>query len=535
MITISLDAAAAHVGESVRFIAAVQQVATGKRVLVGRQRVQACHVLHVGDASRQFFKVTCWGEAPPTLIHSLSTGDPGPMQLSSADAVLRIGDIALFSFCCIKSYRGNVEAQFVLRNDESAMSSTVQLLYRKDRYFCTQDAPLKDLYPMIEWYKQHCREFIGDEGATPNRRTNRSPIKDLRENMVASVLCKLRPPKDNPAGTSEGGAAVASELDGVLLCELIMYDSARDVMTVNLWDQHADKRFIARLLEHRGAIEIDGIVVSLQALSNRLLANTTPHTVFRFVEVDDPESIELEKKLSGSGTPLQAGISLTKISGPVAFATLEELQGCMFEGQATLENVRVEQICMNRHYGHESRVLPRFAPQLAERYCSGCDQALPELSTRNDAVQSRYGVCANKCKTRRGSTVAAPCGWRYRRFSMVLRDSRNERLQVEVESQATVEMVGNIEAYVLMESYDKGNASASCQFDAASAVASLLNALVEDASQKFEAQILCSIVTTRDSASQPGDSYQDSSRDEDRTARRLFRLRSLASSDSFTI
>lgn len=61
MDTIALAEAAAHVGRSVRFVAAVQQVATGKRVLVGRQRVQSCHVLHVGDAGRQFFKVTCWG------------------------------------------------------------------------------------------------------------------------------------------------------------------------------------------------------------------------------------------------------------------------------------------------------------------------------------------------------------------------------------------------------------------------------------------------------------------------------------------
>ncbi|EEY66099.1 uncharacterized protein PITG_03641 [Phytophthora infestans T30-4] len=455
MTTISLDTAATHVGESVHFIAAVQQIATGKRVLVGRQRVQACHVLHVGDASRQFFKITCWGEAPPTLIHPASNEDSGPMQLLSADAVLRVGDIVLFSFCRIKSYRGNVEAQFILRNDEFATSSTVQLLYRKDRYFSTQDVPLKDLYPMIEWYKQHCREF------------------DLRENM----------------------------LDGVLLCELIMYDSPRDVMTVNLWDQHADKRFVARLLEHHGAIEIDGIVVSLQALSNRLLANTTPHSVFRFLEPDD-------------------------LDAPVTFATLEELEGCTFEGLATLENIRVEQVCLGRHFGHESHVLPSFAPQLAERYCTGCDQALPEISTRNNAAQTRFGACANKCKTRRGSTVDASCGWRYRRFSMILRDSRNERVQVEVDNLATVEMVGNIEAQVLMESR---------QFDAASAVASLLNALVEDANQKFEAQLLCCTDKTRDSVSQPSDSYQDSSREEERTDRRLFRLMGLIPNDSFSI
>ncbi|KAE8910782.1 hypothetical protein PF006_g17478 [Phytophthora fragariae] len=271
MDTIALAEAAAHVGRSVRFIAAVQQVSTGKRVLVARQRVQSCHVLHVGDASRQFFKVMCWGETPPTLIQSASTadsdGDSDPMRLSSADSAIKVGDIVLFSFCRIKSYRGNVEAQFILRNEEAATSSTAQLLYRKDRYFSVQDVPLKDSYPMIEWYKQHCREFIGEEegslvALTGLKKKNRSTIKDLRENMVASVVCKLRPPKDAAVGHSGGGTGFASEMDGVLLCELIMYDSARDAMTVNLWDQHTEKRFITRLVEHRGAVEIDGIVMT---------------------------------------------------------------------------------------------------------------------------------------------------------------------------------------------------------------------------------------------------------------------------------
>ncbi|POM66318.1 Hypothetical protein PHPALM_17839 [Phytophthora palmivora] len=493
MDTISLEDVVTHVGRSVRFIAAVQQIAIGKRVLVARQRVQTCHVLHVGDASRQFFKITCWGETPPTLIHSRSTsesdGDSDPMQLSSADAVLRVGDIVLFSFCRIKSYRGNVEAQFVQRNDESTTSSTVQLLYRKDRYFSTQDVPLKDLYPMIEWYKQHCREFLVMEGVT-------------------------------------------SELDGVLLCELIMYDSPRDAMTVNLWDQHAEKRFVARLLEHCGAIEIDGIVVSLQALSNRLLANTTPHTTFRLLDPSDQESMELGNKLSGSGNSLQAG---AKVNGQMTFSALEDLEGCLFEGLATLKDVRVEQVCLGSHLGSETRVLAKYASRLAERYCTGCDQTLPELLCRN-TTQPRFGSCANQCKTRQGSNVNALSSWRYRRMSMILRDSRNERLPVEVNNQAIVEIVGNIKAQVLMEFCEgnmQENAPSSFHFDTASAVASLLNALVEDASQQFEVQLMCSSVKTRDS--QASNSYPDSSHDDDLPARRVFSMVSLTPCDTFLV
>ncbi|CAI5736545.1 unnamed protein product [Peronospora destructor] len=274
MNVITLSEAVAHVGQDVRFIAAVQQISTGKRVLIARRRVQTCHVLHVCDASRQFFKITCWGDAPPKLIHSSFTSeserDVDPMQFSRTDAVIQAGDIVLFSFCRIQIYRGNVDAQFIVRNNEAATSSTVQLLCRKDRYFSAQDVSLRDLYPMIEWYKQHrCKFIVEDERTTftaVKKMKDRSTVKDLRENMVVSVLCKLRPTKDRAVATTGGGTGAGSELDGVLLCELVMFDSVGVGMSLNLWDQHAEKRFVARLLEHRGAVEISGIVVSLHAL-----------------------------------------------------------------------------------------------------------------------------------------------------------------------------------------------------------------------------------------------------------------------------
>ncbi|KAK1948010.1 hypothetical protein P3T76_000300 [Phytophthora citrophthora] len=538
MDTISLSAATTRVGKSVRFVAAVQQIATGKRVLLGRQRVQSYHVLHVGDAGRQFFKVTCWGETPPTLIHSSSTSESnGDSQLSNTDAVLRVGDIVLFSACIIKSFRGDVAAQFIMRNDEEATSSTVQLLYRKDRYFSTQDVPLKDLYPMIEWYKQHCREFIEQNEdtttATEKKRKNRTTIKDLRENMVASVVCKLRVPKRTDAGASGSGDGEVSELDGVLLCELIMYDSPKDVMSVNLWDQHAERRFVTRLLEHHGAVGIDGIVISLQALSNRLLANTTPHTTFRLIAPNDSESVELEKRIAGFGKPPRP---LDRRSGSISFSTVEELKACVFESQVTLKNVRIEQVCLGRHFGHESRVLANFTPHLAEKYCTGCDQTLPEIPGRDGITQTRFGTCVNRCKTRRGSTVDAPCAWRYRRFSMILRDARNERIQVDVGNQATVEMVGNIEAQLLVQSCSsKDQRTSKTQFDVASAVASLVNALVEDPSEMFKAQLACSSSTTSGSSNQTPDSYQYSIRDEDFAGRRVFSLVSLSPNDAISI
>ena len=530
MDTISLSAARVYIGQSVNFIVAVQQVLIGKRVLVARERVESCHVLLVGDSSRQFFKITCWGEAPPTLLMvKESTRNACFMRLSHYDAALQVGDIVLFSSCRIKSYRGDVEAQFVQNNDETVTSSTVQLLYRKHRYFDTQEVSLKSLYPTIEWYKQHCRDVVIEDedmaSTASKRRKTRSMIKDLRENMIVSILCKLRSVTDTEDANARGVTNVASEMDGVLLRELVMFDSAGDEMNVNLWDQHADKRFAARLLEHRGAVEISNVVVSLQALSNQLLANTTPHTTFRLLDLGDPESITTTRELVCLQN-VDRSASFEAPVDPLSFASIKELENSMFEGLAIVTTICVEQICLNCHFGAERTVLARFASHLAEQFCTGCDQTLPELPCRDYTAQLQYGACPNKCETYPGSTIRTQRDWRYRRFIMILCDSWNDRLQVEADNQVFVGILGNIEARALIEGPPSRN-----QFNTTWAAASLINALVGDADQKFDATLACSM----DKVSQNTGSYQESSRGEDTLIARKFILVSLVPCDAFLV
>ncbi|RLN71226.1 hypothetical protein BBJ28_00020251 [Nothophytophthora sp. Chile5] len=559
MSLIQLEEARTRVGQCVCFTAAIQLIATGKRALVAHHRVQTYHVLHVADATRQFFKVTCWGDAPPSLssltASSESEEDTEHAGLSSSNSVIRVGDILLFSSCRIKSYRGNVEAQFVQRNEifatPSTSSSTVQLLYRNDRYFNARDVRLKDLYPMIKWYKQHRREFlVADEDSASTsatseatRRRSRSTIKDLRENMVASVVCKLRRPQEESNNPSYGAGAAsgdaASELGGVLLCELVMYDAPQYAMLVNLWDQHAEKRFVARLLKDISVVAIDGIVVSLQALSNRLVANTTPQTTFCILDGSDREAIELEKRLgtsssaAGAATPSSYAVSRE----PPAFLIFEELETSTCEGGIVLENVRVERISFARHCGSESKILPRFTPQLVECYCSSCDQVLPELPQQDDTITLHYGACENRCKTRRGGGADAPHSWRYRRCAMILRDARNERLQVEVESQAIMELAGNIDARLLVEPPDpvhEDPVPLSSRFHMQATVASLLNTLVEDGSQSFQAELNCLRVRSGNGnvSQTTSDSTQEDSLRGDQAFRRVFTLTYLAPSPS---
>lgn len=70
--------------------AVIQQISRGKRAVVGpqKQRVSTYHVLHLADATRSFFKMTCWGDDLPAL----SLEDHAP-----DDTRLRIGDIVLFT------------------------------------------------------------------------------------------------------------------------------------------------------------------------------------------------------------------------------------------------------------------------------------------------------------------------------------------------------------------------------------------------------------------------------------------------------
>lgn len=397
--------------------------------------------------------------------------------------------------CQVRSFGGNLEARF------SRASSNVQLLYRKDRYFNTRDVRLKDLYPMIEWYKQHRREFLfvghgGQDGdgssslsGDSSSASMRTKIRDLRENMVADVVCRLRELKPSESvamganlvmdqGPRHRAAVEATDFDGVLLHELVMQDNPKDWMVVNLWDQHAENKFVARLLAHRGVVEIRGIVVSLNGLSNRLLANTTPQTQFCFIDAAsaDKDAQEIDTGLAIEHKPPGAASSV--------FGSLDELESSpSLDGLVVLDNIRIEQLHLGQHFGSPSRVLPQFAQLLVESYCSVCNDALPELQL--DAIPPLYGPCKKHCRVRNGKKERL---WRYRRFHMVVRDAHQQWLQLEVEHTAMLELLGNIEAEMLIHPHVQGQPP---PFHVQCAVASLLNAVVGDATQTFRAEVHC--------------------------------------------
>lgn len=487
----------------------------------------------------------------------------------------------------IKSFRGNVEAQF------TRSASRVQLLYRRDRYFNTRDVSLTTLYPMIEWYKQHRREFflvdstvvtsssssssinIGGDSSErqdtalvssaaaslpPTR--HRTKIRDLREHMVATVLCRVRELKPSEAAAlgaqlaRPSARSDATDFDGALLREVVMQDHARDWMVVNLWDQHAEAKSVARVLAHRGLVELRGVVVSLNALSSRLLANTTPQTQIFLIDAaaaaNDAEVHAIERSL-GLGT------SPVKIR-PAVYTSLDALESVAADTATgaddsiivVVDSVCIERICLaSRVFSRESSsssrsgegdgdsssssrdscVLPQRTPLLVESVCSVCEDVLPERTP--GAVPLQYSACVKRCRARRGTSDRR---WRYRPGQIVLRDAHGQRLQLPVEQDALIELLGNIQPEMLAPMPSGGSASPP-PFDVKSAVAALLNALVDDRAQTFRAEIRVTQIASqgggdsqRSRSSSTGGLSQDTQQQQSPSQRVSFTLASLGAS-----
>lgn len=87
-----LENASRCVGKAdVKLAAVIQQIPRGRKAAVGSpQRLYTYHVLHLTDASKRFFKMTCWGDDLPAIP---------PQDNAPKDTSLHIGDIALFTEC----------------------------------------------------------------------------------------------------------------------------------------------------------------------------------------------------------------------------------------------------------------------------------------------------------------------------------------------------------------------------------------------------------------------------------------------------
>ncbi|DAZ95910.1 TPA: hypothetical protein N0F65_012621, partial [Lagenidium giganteum] len=491
-----------RVGELVTFAAVVQQISAGKRAVADQQRVSAFHVLLLADATRSFFQLTCWGDVPV-----LSSLDHAPSEVA-----LRVGDIVLFSACLMRSFRGVPQAQFQHRR------SRVQLLYRRDRYFNTRDVRLQDLYPMIEWYKRHRKDFLlVHDPATTLPRTH---IRDLRENMVVSVLCHVRPPlpgeramdadgdRDGHGGSNSNDAAAYDVGGGAVLHEVVMVDGPQDAILLHLWDQHAEPRFVDRLLNHAGAIDVRGVVVCSNVLSGQLLVSTTPQSSFGFIEASDPDALALEHTITGGAKG---------VAHAAVVASIDNIESSAMDGDFVLTGARVEQIVITGCLRHADRFTAQDVLLLVECYCSACEAPLPELDVR--ALPPLYGRCRHRCAM--DNNIEADRFWRYRTLRLVVRDAKHQRLTVNVPNDALVGMLSGVTADMLV------NAQAAT-FASHVAVAGLLNGVVADGTQTFSAtvHVATSKKTKRQSVSDL-DNSDLAAGIHDRPVRRNFMLKSL--------
>jgi hypothetical protein len=459
-----------EIGNEVSLLALIQQVSTGKRLIIGKNRVSPCNILLLADPTKSFFKLTCWGYIP--VYQQLESDQMDGSTPLAGDIVVISKYVALYTWmlahienmlycrCLVKSYKGNIETQLT-------QNSSLQLMYRRDRYFNTNNIRLPQLFPIITWYKENFRDiFLMNDQLV--RQVRASSIAELRENMIAHITCKLKkdPHKSSNIPTT---STTNSECDGVLLYELLMVDKNGDVMCLNLWDQFAERTFVSRLQidpYSSTMYEITHLVVRLNIETNRLIANTTSLT--KFCQIEDPNCHFSE----GSDTPSKS---------------LEDVENSMVSRVFLIENVCVEKILFEEDMGAPFEVLPRHVSLLVECCCNNCENVLPHLDIT--VVPPLYRNCMT-CKTKKRKEEDIPKQdriWRYKTIHMLLRDTFDYQLVVEVGNQAMVGILGMIEAEQLVNPHQNGK----LPFDVSYTVANLLHALVMDGRQHFCAKIQC--------------------------------------------
>lgn len=361
--------------------------------------------------------------------------------------------------CVIKAYRGNVEAQFT-------HTSSAQLLYRRERYFNTRDVRLKDLYPMIEWYKSRRHLFlVVAEGSTASSNEGGlsvafTAVRDVREDMLVNIRGTIEERKGTEDDSVHRGAA--TDHDGVHLCEVVIKDATGASLLLNLWDQHADPKFVTRFLAHRGPVEAKGVIISFNSATNSLVGDTTPRTEFRFTNAG-----------TADGSPCGSEGSDDADLRNHVFTSIEAIENTSLAGHLHIENVVIDSVLFSDFMGKAGAVTPAYTPLLTECFCSICDCKLPV--THVDSIHRTYGSCPQQCRPKHGESERK---WRYRSVTMVLRDTSGSKLSVLVEDTVMTRLLGNIQAESLVNP-KTSSGTASLPFNPQTTVAGLVNALVQ--------------------------------------------------------
>ncbi|KAH9115283.1 hypothetical protein AeMF1_010662 [Aphanomyces euteiches] len=367
-------------GTTVSFLAFVHQIHQDKL----KDKKHCC--VWIGDPSVPFFKLHAWSDECTVVARKLQAGD-----------------ICCFQEISIRCFRGNKEAHLT-------RDSFFNVFVRKNQFQNVTLAyvPFTSIMPLVEWTKDlHAKGFGLGQGNIATVK-----IKDLREHMLAHVVCRLRPVLrqhtlhyvDDDRGPH------------TTLRQLVMVDGPDDGILLNIWHDHFDPSSIPLGV----SVEVRHIVVSFNSLRHSLMANTTSESVLVPLTQSPASSAE------------------SHIEAPLlAVDTFAEAAAGQFNGRMLIHNVILEAL----ELAVPSTMGTWQTAQLVEGYCAWCECALPEQPNTAGVVPPLYGPCANRCQHAKKSM-----SWRYRPATLIVRDSSNQAIRLHVQDAAMQALVGHIPA-----------------------------------------------------------------------------------------
>ncbi|ETW07691.1 hypothetical protein H310_02148 [Aphanomyces invadans] len=379
----------------------------------------------IGDRSLPYFKLHAWSD-----------------DSTAVGRRLQAGDIVCFQDISIRCFRGNNEAHLTTH-------STYTVFVRQNQF---QDVPSQQqcvpfsvVMPVVDWSKElHARGVgFGQHGSVST-----VSLKDLRENMLVHIVCRLRPMHPHDAFQSTSAVDDDPKLSAQLR-QLVMVDGPDDGMILNVWHDHFDLRTIA----FHTLVEVRHVVISYNTLRHSLMANTTG------------ESSILPFPHSPCANPHESNVS-SMLAPLVTCDSFDEAADSLVHGRLVVRDVVVESL--------ELSIAPSPSPSwpvglLIEGYCAWCECSLPEQPL--EVVPRLYGPCVNRCQ---GSKSLR---WRYRPAVMYVRDRLGNTTRLRVQDAAMQALVGHIPAATIAENHPK---LTPLIHDARATVRLLLQALVDD-------------------------------------------------------
>ena len=370
----------------------------------------------IGDSTKQFVKLTLWGEKARVLDER-----QGP------DAV-HIGDIVVCSGFYICNRRGTIEIRgrrdsrmaVMLRNDVyHPQSSNIKI---------AQIQSLLDARGQILLLKQESSLGL-------------KSIAEARENMILSVLVRLGPSNIQDI---QDDLAIHPNHHTRIHAQVMMYDSPRTSMGLNLWEQFSKKEFTQALMLNTGTstqidrvFEISNVIITSNART-KLEANTTAKTTFHELRASDPRKIQFMETYDAQQFRR-------------TFSSFHALRNLNTDGEIEIQQIQVRQMIfpwitlssssnpLKKNNVVEQLELPAIS-SFIEAYCGRCNQPCPD-----DACSTCHGIEKQKQKN------TTPIFWRYKCMMLRLADPSGVELQVTVPSAAIERLLSNIPASSLAD------------------------------------------------------------------------------------